>query len=128
MEKESLGPNVNAAAIDKRGPKALGGWGYATFYDDFGCKQNGGVAVSMGNPACVSNEFGRHSIFIQPGSNQLVTSANLIWSPGSQCDCQNHCEEVNWNGGDDYCWPLHDKPSATSFRFVTDQDCPSNNC
>ena len=108
--------------------RALAGWGYATFYDDNACSVNPGIAVAIDNPGCLANEFGRNSIYIQPGTDMLVADAALVWSPGSACDCQVDCSIVNYNGGSDYCWNLNGHAGASSFRFVTNQECDANNC
>ena len=110
--------------------RALGGWGYATFYDDHACTENGGIAVSIGNPDCLANEYNRNSIYIQPGTNLAVLDAALVWSPGNECDCQIDCDDsgVTLNSYTNYCWDLEGHAGAASFRFVTSQSCDANNC
>lgn len=116
---------INETEIIER---ALAGWGYATFYDDNACTDNPGEAVAIDNPGCLANEFGRNSIYIQPGTDMLAADAVLVWSPGSTCDCQNDCAGVSYGNGGDYCWDLNGHQGASSFRFVTNQDCDPNNC
>ena len=69
----------------------VGDYGYATFYDDNACTENPGTAVSMANDGCLANEIGRNSIYIQPG---CLFVGYLVWSPGTDCDCQDECAPV----------------------------------
>ena len=66
-------------------------YGYATFYDDNACTENPGTAVSMADDGCLANEIGRNSIYIQPG---CLGVGYLVWSPGTDCDCQDECAPV----------------------------------
>ena len=113
-----------AATPTKRG---LAGWGYATFYDDNACTSNPTEAISMGNTGCVANMVGRNSIYIQPGFNTVTSALSMVWSPGTECNCQNDCAPVANNGNNDYCWDLNGHADAQSFRFIH-QGCASNNC
>lgn len=118
--------NANALPNDptKRDTARTSGYGYATFYNDNACSQGQGIAVSMGNSGCLANEYGRNSIYVQPG---WWSGARLVWSPGNTCNCQNHCADVGDNGGRNYCWNLNGNPGASSFRFIT-EGCGGNNC
>lgn len=109
--------------------RALAGSGYATFYNDNACTQGAGQAVSMGNDGCLANEYGRKSIYIQPGASDtgFGRTKSLVWSPGNSCNCQNDCAPVSYNGGNNYCWNLNGHKEATSFRFIA-QGCGGNNC
>jgi hypothetical protein len=101
---------------------------YATFYDDTACSVNGGEAVSLSNPGCL-NESGRNSIYFQSGSNKAAT---LIISPSANCPCQNGC--IYGVGAEDgsaaYCLNIDGTSNGPSgsFRFISDNGCPPNNC
>ena len=102
-------------------PTKCTGEGYATFYDDNACNDNPGTAVSMANPGCVSNEIGRNSIYLQ---QSCFENHWMVWSPGTDCNCQNDCAEVPDEQG---CWNLNGHAAASSFRFIN-TECDSNNC
>lgn len=97
-------------------------FGYATFYDDHACSQNGGQAVALNNANCLANEFGRNSIYIQESCFNF--QYHMVWSPGTNCDCQNDCDAVPVYQG---CWDLGGHNGASSFRFIG-SDCDPNNC
>lgn len=99
------------------------GNGYATFYNDNACTKNPGQAVSMGNSGCLANEIGRNSIYIQ---GSCGGAPSLVWSPGTNCNCQNECKAVP-NPFNNHCWNLNGNKGASSFRFI-EQGCGANNC
>lgn len=126
-----LAQSINASPMDKDTNipirRGLAGWGYATFYTDHACTQGAGQAVSMGNAGCLANEYGRNSIYVQPGANSVARAVSLVWSPAKNCNCQNDCASVANNGNNNYCWDLNGHAAAESFRFIT-QGCSNNNC
>jgi hypothetical protein len=95
------------------------GEGYGTFCDSNDCSGSGSVAFSIGNAGYIANEVGKSSIYIQ--APKASYSPSLVWSPGTDCNCQNHCEVVmNFasSPNDNGCWDLNGKPNAQSFRFI----------
>lgn len=98
--------------------------GYATFYDDHACSQNPGEAVALNNAGCLANEIGRNSIYVQAPCVEQPGGPSMVWSPGTNCNCQNDCAVVPSTQG---CWDLAGHAGASSFRFI-EQGCGSNNC
>ncbi|GAM83783.1 hypothetical protein ANO11243_017730 [Dothideomycetidae sp. 11243] len=113
----------------RRDGNQLPGTGYGTFYKGSGCKKDPSVAFAFNNAGCLANELGRGSLYVQPGAADtgFGRTISMVFSPGKECGCQNHCEAVAHNGGSDYCWEFGDKPVAQSFRFI-EQACGGNNC
>lgn len=114
-----LGSAFSAAIVDKR----CVGEGYATFYNDHACSTGAGTAVSMGNSGCLANEIGRNSIYIQAPCETRNGGPSLVWSPGTNCGCQNDCAKAPTTQG---CWDLAGHAAASSFRFI-EQSCGANN-
>ncbi|GAB1733928.1 hypothetical protein NU195Hw_g9338t1 [Hortaea werneckii] len=111
---------LSAAVVEKR----CVNHGYATFYNDHACRDNPSIAYSMGNDGCIANEVNRNSIYIQ--GDCFKESLSMVWTPGSNCGCQNDCAAVP-NKGNNHCWDLGGHKYAQSFRFIR-QGCGSNNC
>ena len=115
---------VAAFAVLPRGANATA---WAQFCDDTACSVNCGDSVSLDNPGCLA-ESGRHSILFHGVDYQDV---ELIFSPGSTCDCQNDCigNLIDSTGGTTYgCLDLTGHAIATGFRFVGGGSCPANQC
>ena len=93
------------------------------------CTGSGTVAFAFNNAGCIANQYGKNSLYVQPGNANtgFGRTVSLVWSPGSDCNCQNDCAAIAYNGGDDYCMDLNGHADATSFRFIQ-QGCASNNC
>lgn len=107
---------------------SVAGWGYATFYDDTACGVNPSVAFGMGNDGCIANELNKNSIYIQPGDSDSGSAPSLVFTPGTDSDCQDDCLSIGFgNGGSDYCIDLTGHQIARSFRFIK-QGCGNNNC
>ena len=109
------------AAATMAAPACIMG-GYATFYDDYECKKNGGAALALVNPGCL-NEPGRGSIYIQSAC-ATIGKPTMVWSPRQGCPCQNHCRQMPEQQG---CWNLRNHPKAESYRFIN-TPCDDNNC
>jgi hypothetical protein len=112
----SMGAGTVTACVD---------YGYATFYNDHACRDGGGQAVALNNGGCLANQIGRNSVYVQaPCRTTGNGGPSMVWSPGTNCNCQNDCAAVPTRQG---CWDLGGHKGASSFRFI-EQNCGSNNC
>ncbi|ORY27322.1 hypothetical protein BCR39DRAFT_469418 [Naematelia encephala] len=97
---------------------------YANFYDDDGCKINGGEGVSIKNPGCLT-EPNRGSVYI-PNTGLGTLSDNQFCLVKTHydgsCSCQNEGYDFTATG---FCAVLD--PSYQSYRFISG-GCASNNC
>ncbi|KAJ5108283.1 hypothetical protein N7456_004958 [Penicillium angulare] len=101
---------------------------WASFCNDSDCKDGCGEWVSVTNGGCL-NESGRGSFKVKGGSYNHIA---LVKSAGADCPCQTTCTD-KWNsdgihegylqeGG---CYTVGD---YSSFRFLSEQACDSDNC
>ena len=101
---------------------------WAQFCDDGACTVNCGESVDTDNPGCL-NEVGRNSIYFHGEFNNR-DSNSLVFSPTSDCPCQNECLDgivtsTGYGGG--YCYSLEGNVFAESFRFI-EGGCGADNC
>ena len=102
---------------------------YATFYSASGCKNQPSVAFNTHNDGCFQYNDGAKSVYFQSATNAGQYPANLVASPGKNCNCQRACIS-GAAAGDAYCRELSGAlADAGSYRFVQlAGGCKANNC
>ncbi|KAI1073670.1 hypothetical protein F5B20DRAFT_498457 [Whalleya microplaca] len=83
------------------------------FCDDTACSANCGISVSVNDPGCLANEWGRNSLKIH-GSN--FVGAFLVHSPDKNCGCQDDCTEIQGTGAPT-CIDISKQAPSQSYRF-----------
>ncbi|KAI1379618.1 hypothetical protein F4677DRAFT_442593 [Hypoxylon crocopeplum] len=86
---------------------------WVQFCDDTACSQNCGLSVSINDPGCLANEWGRRSLKLH-GSDFL--GAYLVHSPDAGCGCQIDCTDLP-GAGAPTCIDISGKATSQSYRF-----------